>query len=130
MNSSVKEWLKLAKDDLEAAQNLIHLYHLTNIIAWHSQQCVEKSFKAVLEYFKMDVLHTHDLLKLHKLIEKKLTFNIDEPSLIEINEIYSETRYPSLAGSTPYGQPSAEEATKFLEFAEYIYNNILKQVSD
>ena len=128
MNSSAEEWLKHAKDDKDAAENLIHLDYLSNIVAWHCQQCVEKSFKAMMEHFKMDIIHTHDLLKLHRLIENKLNFKIEEPSLIEMNEIYSETRYPSLAGNMPYGKPSTEEARDFLSFAEYIYDNISSQV--
>lgn len=49
MKPTTKEWLKAAKDDLDAAQTLVLKQNLTNLAAFHCQQCIEKCFKAVIE---------------------------------------------------------------------------------
>ena len=45
-----KEWLKAAKYDLDAINYLIDIEHLTNVVVFHSQQAIEKSFKAIIEF--------------------------------------------------------------------------------
>jgi HEPN domain-containing protein len=47
------EWLKAANDDLDSISYIINVEHLTNIVAFHSQQAIEKSFKALIEYKKL-----------------------------------------------------------------------------
>jgi len=44
------QWLKAAKDDLDSIGYIINAEHLTNIVAFHSQQAIEKTFKSLLEY--------------------------------------------------------------------------------
>ena len=53
------EWLKAAMDDLDSINYLIKDEHLTNIVAFHSQQAIEKSFKAVFEYYELSLVKTH-----------------------------------------------------------------------
>jgi HEPN domain-containing protein len=43
-----KEWLKAANDDLILLDDIIDNQHITNLIAFHSQQAVEKTLKAYL----------------------------------------------------------------------------------
>ena len=38
------EWLKAAQDDLDSISYIIEAQHLTNVVAFHSQQAIEKSF--------------------------------------------------------------------------------------
>ena len=60
MNVEVaKDWLKAAEDDLLTIEELKDNPNLTNIVAFHSQQCVEKTFKAILEFFDKDVPKIH-----------------------------------------------------------------------
>lgn len=49
MKPSVKEWIDLAGIDLLAAKRLCKDERLTNVVCFHSQQCVEKSLKALIE---------------------------------------------------------------------------------
>ena len=46
-----RNWLDYAKRDLQAAQQLATDAELTGLAAFHSQQCIEKSFKALLEFY-------------------------------------------------------------------------------
>jgi HEPN domain-containing protein len=49
MKAITREWLAKADEDLAAAQALLAHPELTNIVAFHAQQAVEKALKAALE---------------------------------------------------------------------------------
>ncbi|MBP6440073.1 MAG: HEPN domain-containing protein [Caldilineaceae bacterium] len=49
MKATTAEWLARAADDLKAAEVLIAQPDLTNIVAFHAQQAVEKALKAAIE---------------------------------------------------------------------------------
>lgn len=49
MKPITKEWLGRASDDLDAIEQLLKKEHLTNVVAFHAQQAVEKTLKAVIE---------------------------------------------------------------------------------
>ncbi len=44
------EWMKAANDDLILLNDIKNNEQITNLTAFHSQQAVEKTLKAVLEY--------------------------------------------------------------------------------
>ena len=77
MGDIYKDWLKAAKDDLEAAYLLLKHDNLTNIIAFHSQQAVEKSFKALIEFNNEKIPKKHDLISIYKRVSNHID-NIDE----------------------------------------------------
>jgi len=121
MNRSMAiEWLKSAKIDLDTIACIISDEHLTPSVAFHSQQACEKSLKAILEYYKLEVPKIHSLNKLSKLIEKYIT--IDNTEIIDIlDTLYIETRYPGLLGLLPDGKPTVDDAKEFYAFARYIF---------
>ncbi|MDD5373623.1 MAG: HEPN domain-containing protein [Sulfurimonas sp.] len=49
MRAFTKEWLKAANDDLLTINEIINNNFLTHIVAFHAQQSVEKTLKALLE---------------------------------------------------------------------------------
>ncbi len=49
MKKQTEYWLKMAKDDLEVISEIIDRKDLTHMVAFHSQQAVEKSLKAALQ---------------------------------------------------------------------------------
>ena len=55
MRAFTKEWLKASRDDLLTIEEIINNPHLTHIVAFHSQQCVEKSMKAIIEDNEIDI---------------------------------------------------------------------------
>ena len=63
------EWLKAANDDLLTIEHIIDEEHLSNIVAFHAEQAVEKCFKAVLEEYGVEFPKTHDISRLYKLLE-------------------------------------------------------------
>jgi HEPN domain-containing protein len=134
MKKSTEAWLNYAFADLENIRFIILAEHLTNIVAFHSQQAIEKSFKSVLEEFDKDIPKVHNINKLYRLIlELRFEIDIDLSKLEKINEVYSTCRYPSELGLLPDGKPSLEEAKEFYDFAQKIYEqvkSILEQKSN
>ena len=118
------EWLKAANDDLDSIGYIIQVEHLTNIVAFHSQQAIEKSFKALIEYQKISFIKTHNLEKLYKRVENII--EVDYEKLELINELYIDSRYPGDMGLLPYGKPTIDDAKRFYRFANGIFNRVCK----
>ena len=64
MKKQAEEWLNAASDDLKVIDKIIDDEILTNMVAFHSQQAIEKSFKSILEEFESKVPRIHNLIKL------------------------------------------------------------------
>ena len=128
MNPSIKSWLELAAADLLAAQRLQNDERLTNISCFHSQQCVEKSLKALLESRNIIPPKTHDLIRLYGMLEEQLS--IEEDMLARLNEVYIDSRYPAAIGSLLHGAPSLEDTKAFYEFARAFNQKIIAIIGD
>ena len=70
MKQLIREWLNAAGDDLITIENLLDNPILTNIVAFHSQQAIEKSIKAIIEEFGIVFAKTHNLQTLLIRIEE------------------------------------------------------------
>ena len=64
MKPITEEWLSKANEDLDVGREIIGKEHLTNMVAFHSQQAVEKTLKAVIEECDAPFLKTHNLQRL------------------------------------------------------------------
>jgi len=129
MKKRVEAWLRYARLDLDAAYKLLENSNLTQISAFHCQQAVEKSLKALLEEASNKVPRTHDLERLYGLIEDfKIILEVDEDLLDQINDVYIEARYPSDMGLLPDGVPSDETVTMFYEFSKNLYDQVVKKL--
>ena len=118
-----KEWLKASKLDLENIKYIIEAEHLTSVVAFHAQQSIEKSFKAVIEYQNKKIPKQHDLLKLKNLINDILNIK-DDDILDSLNTLYIDSRYPGDLGLLPYGQPTIEDAKEFYALALRIFEDV------
>jgi len=121
MKKQAEDWILLADRDLCAAEIIFKDEHpLTNIVAFHCQQAIEKYLKAYLIQKNIPLIKTHDLIKLNGMINEMENLDIDEKKLLVINEVYTESRYPGELGLTPDGMPTNEEAKEFIEYAKEI----------
>jgi HEPN domain-containing protein len=116
------EWLKAAKDDLENIKYIVKVNNLTNIVAFHSQQAIEKSLKALIEYKKLPMAKTHNLEKLYKKLDNMIELDYDRLELV--NESYIDSRYPGDMGLLPYGKPTLEDAKGFYDFAQIVFDKV------
>lgn len=69
MKEITKQWLDKAKVDIDAAERLIDDKNFENLIAFFSQQAIEKSFKAIMEEYEIEVIKIHNLMRLYKIIK-------------------------------------------------------------
>ncbi len=69
MKASTQQWLEYAKADLVNCERILDDEFLTNIVAFHSQQAVEKRFKALFEENDLTIPRIHSLIRLCQLIE-------------------------------------------------------------
>ena len=122
MKKQAEDWLKYAYKDLQSARILISDELLLSTAAFHCQQCIEKSLKALLELNDKRIPKIHDLRKLlNNVEENNFKFEIDHEILDQINQVYIDTRYPADYGILPEGAPSLEKVNSFILTAEKVF---------
>jgi len=115
MKQLTREWLNAAEDDLITIENLLDNPILTNIVAFHSQQAIEKSIKAIVEEFGIVFIKTHNLQTLLIRIEEVISLSVNELIISELDRLYIDARYPADMGLMPYGKPTLEEAEIYFQ---------------
>ncbi len=129
MKKQTEYWLSMANDDLSVIEEIIKRGDLTHIVAFHSQQAIEKSLKAVFEEKELKVPRTHNLITLKEMVKKYLKLNVKEEIITEINETYIDARYPADLGLLPSGKPNQTLAREFADAAIIIYREIKEFLS-
>ena len=124
MKSQSENWLSSADDDLILISEIIRNEHLTHMVAFHCQQVIEKSFKAIQEEKEGKVPRIHNIITLRGRTEKHINLDIDESLLIQFNELYTDSRYSTDFGLLPNGKPSSKIAIQFFETATMIFEII------
>jgi len=126
MGNSAKNsnaWIFFADKDIQIAELAVDNAELTGEVTFHSQQAIEKYFKAFLAENKIAIKKTHDLVELYSEIRKIKDMNLDENMLQDIKDLYIEARYPSNIGLFQDGSlPTIEDARAYLDFAKSIAN--------
>ena len=129
MKKQTEYWLQSAKDDLLLIEEIIEKEYLSNMVAFHSQQAIEKSMKAILEEKENHVPRIHNIITLRGKIENYIEFDVDQNIFDQINELYIDSRYPTELGLLPSGKPSKKIAENFFSTATEIYEEIKKYLS-
>ncbi|OHE15839.1 MAG: hypothetical protein A2525_05330 [Sulfurimonas sp. RIFOXYD12_FULL_36_11] len=123
MSNLSAEWLKAAFSDIVVMDSIVGNDLITHMTAFHSQQCIEKSLKAILEYHGITIPRKHDILLINELVSEYILI-ADENMLDKINALYTDSRYPGDIGLLPYGKPTLKDAKEFYEFAQDIFNQV------
>ncbi|HEY5590926.1 MAG TPA: HEPN domain-containing protein [Paludibacter sp.] len=97
--------------------------NLTHLSAFHAQQAIEKSFKAIIEEFDLGLKKTHSLEMLYGKTKEKVTSEINTDLLILLDQLYIDARYPGELGLLPDGKPSISEAREFYNLGKMIYES-------
>ena len=103
MKANTADWLRSAQADLDTITAILNQPHLTPIVAFHVQQCVEKCLKAFIEEADIEVRKTHNLLTLKTAIDHRQKLDLDEDMLSLLNKLYIDSRYPGNFGLLPSG---------------------------
>ena len=123
MKAIAKEWLKAAHDDILVIDRIYHDELLSHMVAFHAQQCVEKSFKAILEDNEIEFPKIHKLRRLQEMLPVSIQ-NVNEEIVSTLDELYIDSRYPGNMGLLPYGKPTLEDAKEFYDFAQKIFDEV------
>ena len=126
-NLQAKEWFKSAYGDIRNIEYILEDEHLTHIVAFHSQQAVEKILKAILEFEKKNIPKTHKLSNLVSKIE--MSIEIDEDMIEILDELYIESRYPTELGLLPDGKPTVTDAKAYYTFVNNLFIDIGKRLN-
>lgn len=121
MKTITTSWLAAAQDDLTLIREILHNETLSHLVAFHSQQAIEKTFKAVLEEFDGFVPKMHNLETLLPKVIRHVALDIELELLEDLDKLYIDARYPGDFGLLPDGKPNVQEATAFNELALLIY---------
>lgn len=122
MRELARNWLDYAKHDLQAAQQLLSNQELTGLAAFHCQQCIEKSFKALLELNDRPVPRIHDLVTLHQQVADIEPFPVNESILRQVEDAYIDTRYPKSEMPADSQLPSLSKTSSFVTLARSIHD--------
>lgn len=96
MRPLTQEWLKRAQDDLVVIEEISQNELLTNMVAFHAQQSVEKCLKAIVEEFELPFVKTHNLGNLLGQTKKVVSLAIDMDILKSLDRLYFDSRYPAI----------------------------------
>lgn len=128
MKKAAVEWLKSAEMDLGSIVQIIQCEDLTPVAAFHSQQCVEKCFKAVLEEQATKVPKEHSTLKLYGLVRDLVPLAVDMNILTDLDDLYIGSRYPGELGLLPNGKPTLPDAQEFYGCAKCVYEQVKRML--
>ena len=130
MKKQADQWLTFANYDLVTITEIIENELLTATVAFHAQQCIEKSLKAILSFHDLKIPRIHDLRKLYSTVsdtEKNLL--IDSDLIDQLNQVYIDTRYPADFGLMPEGKPSITKANEFHKLARDVYDRVVELIN-
>lgn len=129
MKPSTQQWLEFAKADLINCQRILEDEFLTTILAFHSQQVVEKCFKALINEKNLDIPRIHNLVRLYQVVERFLENPIEIRELMALDSVYTSSRYPSDIGMIASGKPTRQDALSLYQSAEKIFESITKLIN-
>ena len=114
-----RQWLERAREDLSAARQLVGL---PAISAFHSQQAVEKSIKAVLVLHQADFPKSQDIRLLLSLLADTSTEPDEQVSagLESLTQFAVETRYPPDVVHEEDAKEALDSAERLLAWAERV----------
>jgi HEPN domain-containing protein len=124
MKASTQQWLDFAKADLINCERIIEDEFLTAIVAFHSQQVVEKCFKAIIDEKNIDIPRIHSLVRLYQVVESFLKNPIEIRELMALDSVYTSSRYPSDIGMIATGKPTKQDAQALYESAKYAFEAV------
>jgi len=122
---NVKKWIIKAENDLKAAQHELSFppdEMVTESICFHSQQAVEKFFKAYLIYKNHEFGNTHNLEYLQQLCGR-YDKTILKYELGNLTDYAVNIRYPD-----DFYVPDYDESKKAYNLAKAVKENILIKI--
>ena len=124
-NKEISNWLRQAEADLTSSENSLESGDFY-VSAFMAQQAVEKSLKALVIKEKGELVKTHNVSKLARIV------NIPQNLLTKISQlepVYAETRYPDISSKLPFEEFDENDARDFLNTAIEVLEWVKKRIS-
>lgn len=128
MKASTRQWLEFAQTDLRSCENNLRDEFVTNVVAFHAQQAVEKAFKAIIEEKGIRMSRIHNLIRLYAQTESYIISPINETELEMLDNVYTSSRYPGEIGLFSTGKPTMKESKELHDIARRIYNILFQSI--
>ena len=129
MKELARRWLTFADKDRQTCEQIKDSQGLRAIAAFHTQQMIEKSLKAILVCEGQNPPRIHDLVRLAAVVSAatgELVVNADE--LERINQYYTFSRYPQAFQTDPSEEPSASELESMISTGRKIFDQASQRV--
>lgn len=111
MRKPTKTWMAQARDEFETADILLS-NEKYQAVCYHSQQCVEKTLKALVLEKAADVPRSHDIIELRaRVLALGWKISLETDEAVFLNSVYR-GRYPTEEGLLPYGEPTQGDAQR------------------
>ena len=125
MEIEAKNWMRQAEADLRSSENSLDSRDFY-VSAFMSQQTVEKALKALVIQTKKELVKTHNISKLAKLVEapKDLLVKISY-----LEPVYAQTRYPDVSSNLPFEEFDESDATDFLNTAMEVFQWVAEKIN-
>lgn len=121
----IENWWKQAERDLISAENNMNSGD-HYVSAFMSQQAVEKALKALYIKEKKELIKTHSLSRIGKLLTLP---NEVLAKIASLEPVYQETRYPDVASKIPAEEFEEKDALELLNNAREVLEWIKKKLS-
>lgn len=128
MKTTSEQWLAAAEDDLRVIARIAADPRLTHMVAFHCQQCIEKTLKAVIEEYAMGHVRIHNLIRLFEIVKPQVAFDIDVVLIETLDKLYIDARYPADFCLLPRGKPTQADAKRFWDYAKGIYDEVKREL--
>ena len=119
MRQATAAWVREAHDEFDTASILLANTKYRGVCL-HSQQAVEKAFKALLLEKGQRPPRSHDIVELLNLVAAAgWPCQVDMDDAVLLSSIYR-GRYPTGEGLLPHGEPTSEDAARALNAAQSV----------
>lgn len=120
MKKLAESWLRYARADLSVAGQITGSVDVLALAAFHCQQTLEKSLKALLVLGGVEPPRVHDLPRLWAQVERlyDLPENLDVLRLA--NEYYVDTRYPTTVDVSDDPDLTGADLAEMIEYTSMV----------
>lgn len=125
--AAARQWVDFADEDLRLARHALTMPKQCphRLVAYHAQQCVEKSLKAYLVCRSVEFPFTHNISLLLELCEDRAEWAHDLTSAEELSPYAVSLRYPG-----PESTVTAEDAERAIEIAAEVRGAVGRALRD
>ncbi len=125
--SDPEQWLAFARQDAQIA-DLAMREGIFNQVCFHSQQCVEKSLKALIVHQGQTPPRIHKLTDLLALVSA-VPLSAMAREIYLLDRFYTVTRYPGFSPLTSQTLPDQHDAEEALDIARKVLDIVTNIVT-